>query len=414
MQKQTTMHTLYISYDGMTDPLGQSQVIPYLIGLSKNGYQITLISCEKQERFQKIGETIKNLLTQNNIHWIPVPYSSLPSVLSKQLNLYLIQQKAEQVLKNQQPKIVHCRSYMASLIALKLKKKYGIKFIFDMRGFWADERIEGKIWSLNNPIHKRMYRFFKKKEIEFLQNANYTISLTQNAKDEILSWEEFKNQPIPIEVIPCCADLDLFSKKNIQSNAIKQLKEKLNISDSDFILSYLGSIGTWYMLDEMLDFFVELCKVKPNAKFLFVTPDAENTIINKSKQKNIDTNRIIIRSANRNEVPLYISLSNFSIYFIKPVFSKKASSATKTAEIMGMKIPSIANTGIGDTDAILKESTGGILISDFTIDNYQKAIAQMDSILESDKEKIRETAIKYYSLEKGVERYLKVYKTILP
>ena len=45
---------LFISYDGMTDPLGQSQVIPYLQGLSKHGYEIFLLSCEKKQAFTRI------------------------------------------------------------------------------------------------------------------------------------------------------------------------------------------------------------------------------------------------------------------------------------------------------------------------------------------------------------------------
>jgi hypothetical protein len=44
------MNVIYISYDGMTDPLGQSQVIPYLIGLTKKGHNISIISCEKTTR----------------------------------------------------------------------------------------------------------------------------------------------------------------------------------------------------------------------------------------------------------------------------------------------------------------------------------------------------------------------------
>lgn len=48
-------NVLYLSYDGMTDQLGQSQVIPYLQGLSKEGYSFTLISFEKPERFEKVG-----------------------------------------------------------------------------------------------------------------------------------------------------------------------------------------------------------------------------------------------------------------------------------------------------------------------------------------------------------------------
>ncbi len=46
-----TKQILYVSYDGMTDPLGQSQVLPYIEGLSKYGYQYTLISCEKKRIF---------------------------------------------------------------------------------------------------------------------------------------------------------------------------------------------------------------------------------------------------------------------------------------------------------------------------------------------------------------------------
>ena len=38
---------IYISYDGMSDQLGQSQVLPYIEGLSKFGHTFELISFEK-------------------------------------------------------------------------------------------------------------------------------------------------------------------------------------------------------------------------------------------------------------------------------------------------------------------------------------------------------------------------------
>ena len=51
------VHTLFISFDGLTDPLGQSQILPYLIGISRD-YAITIISCEKKERYLKDSESI--------------------------------------------------------------------------------------------------------------------------------------------------------------------------------------------------------------------------------------------------------------------------------------------------------------------------------------------------------------------
>ena len=55
------MNVLFISYDGMTDPLGQSQVIPYLQGLSKAGYDIFLLSCEKKQVFDQNKAAIEKL-----------------------------------------------------------------------------------------------------------------------------------------------------------------------------------------------------------------------------------------------------------------------------------------------------------------------------------------------------------------
>jgi glycosyltransferase involved in cell wall biosynthesis len=404
------MKALYISYDGMTDPLGQSQVIPYLKGLSAKGYKISIISCEKRDRFEKQKKAIKKTLYANNIDWHPVPYSKLPSVFSKQLNLSLINTKAERLCKNEKPDVIHCRSYMAALIGMKLKQKYGVKFIFDMRGFWADERIDGGIWNLNNILHKRIYHFFKRKEYEFLLHADKTICLTNAAKDEIHSWPALHKKKIPIRVIPCCADLELFNLKNIHPSEKEKLKHKLHIHRGDFILSYLGSIGTWYMLDEMLDFFKRLLIKKPEAKFLFITPDDKSIILQKAKEKHIAKEKIIIHSASRNEVPLYISLSDISVYFIKPLYSKKASSPTKLGEIMGLGVPVITNKGIGDSDRMVSGS--GALINEFSDKEYDLVISQLDVLLNLDKSKIIAASEKHFSLEKGIELYAEAYKKL--
>jgi glycosyltransferase involved in cell wall biosynthesis len=406
------MKVLYLSYDGMTDPLGQSQVIPYLQGLSARGHEITLISCEKKDRFTAHSGMIRKLLASSNISWYPVPYSTLPSVISKRLNLSAMSKVAAKICREQKLAVVHCRSYMAALIGLKLKRRYGLKFIFDMRGFWADERIDGNIWSLNNPLHKRIYSYFKRKEIEFLLHADHTISLTENAKDEILSWSALNGKQVPITVIPCCADLDLFSPRNIDPAKQHALRSKLGIRENELVISYLGSIGTWYMLGEMLDFFKCLSAKRTKAKFLFITPDDKSLILREADQKGISADRIIVVSAQRTEVPAYLSLSELSLYFIKPLYSKKASSPTKTAEIMGLGIPIITNSGIGDSDLILEKANAGALINAFTKEEYERVIEQIDVLLKTDKTKTGQAAEKYFSLQKGVEKYAAVYEKL--
>jgi len=407
------MRILYVSYDGMTDPLGQSQVIPYLTGLSKAGHQITILSCEKKQQYIKQNSNIKKLLQSNNIKWEPIPYSSYPPIISTIWDVHKLKKKAIHLNSKTSFDIVHCRSYISSLVGLYLKKKFNLKFIFDMRGFWADERLDGNIWNTKNPIYRSVYQYFKNKEIEFLTHADYVISLTVNAKNEILSWDNIPNQPIDIEVIPCCVDINLFSKGNINPDKLNELKEKLKITGDDFILTYLGSIGTWYMLDEMLQFFKRLLIKKPTAKFLFITTEPEELIIKSAKKNEIPLDRFIIQKAVREEVPTLLSLSKLSIFFIKPVFSKKASSPTKLGEVLSMGIPVICNSNIGDVDSIIEQSDCGIIINHFNDEEYDRAIKNIDHLLTIDKGKIIETAKNCFSLQKGVDLYDRVYQQVM-
>ncbi len=404
---------LYISYDGMTDNLGQSQVIPYLKGLTEKGYHFTILSFEKAENYKKNKQNIAKILADANIYWHPLNYTYTPPVVSTIKDIRTLLKIAEVLHKERTFSIVHCRSYISAFAGLALQRKYGVKFIFDMRGFWPDERVEGNIWNKNNLVFNLVYNYFKRQENKYFNNSDYTISLTETGKTEIQSWLNIKNNPIPIEVIPCCADFNHFKRSDTQYFETANLKKKFNLNTDDFVLSYLGSVGTWYMLDEMLDFFKVLLARKPNAKFLFITGEPESIILSAAEEKNISAEHFIIESSPRELVPVYIALSTVSIFFIKPVFSKKASSPTKMAEILGMGIPIICNDNVGDVGQIINETGVGIAISNFNSESYLNAINKIDSLLKIDPSQISQSAISRFSLNGGVEKYDSVYKKVL-
>ena len=87
----------------------------------------------------------------------------------------------------------------------------------------------------------------------------------------------------------------------------------------------------------------------------------------------------LLQPANGHEVPLFISLSNWSIFLIKDVYSKKASSPTKQGEIMAMGIPLICND-IGDTGPIMVNSKAGVLLKALSNEGYQEAVDQMFAV----------------------------------
>jgi glycosyltransferase involved in cell wall biosynthesis len=426
---------LYLSYDGLTDPLGQSQILPYLTGLSTKGYNITVISAEKAENFTKRCEQIAHLAGTNRIRWQPIVYTKKPPVLSTLWDLGKMYRLALRLHQRHRFSIVHCRSYLTALLGLRLKERHGLKFIFDMRGFWADERVEGGLWNLSNPLFKRIFTFFKRKEEDFLRHADYTISLTHEGKQIIQQRPGLAN--IPIQVIPCCADTALFKiPKKQKVKVLGRVGQHLDdrggqgsaLTDDELLdphtlpaasahppytLSYLGSVGTWYLLDEMLRFFRRLLLHRPDAQFLFITPDNPRTIYEKAVRLGIPPGKIDVRPAERKEVPILLAQSQFSLFFIKPCFSKKASSPTKMGEVLAVGLPVICNAGVGDTDYLVEKYGVGTAVDAFTDAAFDEAIARMESLSQLPPEHFRQAALDYFDLQKGVALYHSVYQKLV-
>lgn len=404
-------HAVFLSYDGMTDPLGQSQVIPYLSGLSARGYRISLISFEKPAMAHR-REFIQNLLDRHKIEWHPQIYTKSPPIFSTIYDLVRMRLVASKVFRETPFQIVHARSYVPALVALSLKKKFGIKFVFDMRGFWPDERVDGGLWNLKSPIYNLIYRFFKKKEIDLLRASDFIITLTESAKSQIHAWR-LEPKPLPIQVIPCCVDLEVFSHAKVSKKAKDEWKQKLKIREGDFILTYLGSIGTWYRLEEMLKLFQALIKRYSNAKFLFVSRVSPDLIYQTAANVGIERDRLLVISANREDVPTLLSLSTASVFFYGVELSRAGFSPTKAAELLSLGIPIICNSGVGDCDDLVKNESVGVLVADFTMAAYEDAVQRLDAVLKMPKENMIKAAEKRFNLATGIENYEKVYRQLL-
>ena len=396
---------LFISYDGLTDPLGQSQILPYLIGLANKGYEIQIISAEKEERFQaheiEIREKIKNV----NIHWAYTHYTNRPPLLSTFLLVNRIKMLAHNFYSINHFDIVHSRSLIPAMIGLSLKRKYKSKLIFDIRGFWVDERVEGGLWNLRNPIFRLLYNFFKKKEKQLFLSADGIVSLTNNAKNFIQNHYKTEAQ---FAVIPCSVDVNHFDFSSISIDSKKQLRASLGIEESDFVLIYIGSLGTRYLLNEMIRFFKVLKNQRENAKMLFVSNSPKELILKEAEIEKVDIEDVIITSSNYQEIPKFINIADAGIFFIYTGFTGKAVSPTKQSELLAMGVPIVANKGVGDIETILQDQGLGVVLADFE-DNSMAAAAKQLLQTDYNRENIRTKAKELFALDKAVETYSQLY-----
>ena len=98
--KERKKKVCYLSFDGMTDPLGQSQVIPYLIKLSEKGFDFHLISVEKPNILDKKKDTIESILSEYGIEWTTVLYSNKIPFVSTAQTLKKVFKIASNILNN--------------------------------------------------------------------------------------------------------------------------------------------------------------------------------------------------------------------------------------------------------------------------------------------------------------------------
>ncbi len=390
---------LYISYDGMLEPLGQSQVLAYLKHLAVDRC-IHIISFEKPEDWANVTE--RDRITQDiaatSIVWHPLRYHKQPSAVATAWDIVCGITLGLWLVLRHRLCIVHARSYVPSVMALALKRLTGVKYIFDMRGFWADERVDGGLWSRSG----QMFRVAKGFERHFLLAADYVVSLTHAGVDEMQRFDYLQGRMPAISVIPTCADLTRFKPLSRASIC------------SEFVLGYVGAVGLYYLFDEVVACFAQLLSIQSNARLLIVNRGQHAYILERLAAGGVPDSSVELTSATHAEVPQQMSRMDAGIFFIKPVFSKQASAPTKLAEFLGCGIPCLGNAGVGDMAEVLEGEQVGVAIRSFDAVSRSVALQQLLQLVANSDTSARcvTAAQKYFSLDEGVRSYDKIYRVL--
>ena len=398
------MKIIYITHDGLTDHIGQSQILPYILDTSLE-HDFWVISVEKDLNNVK---ALREIFSHNkNIHWTPIRYPSLSifGFLIESIKMIYISVK---IVIHNKIDIIHCRCYpgiFIGVVAKMLTFFVGSRLLFDIRDFWLDSRIDTR-------KNKFIYRFLKLFEKPIYRISDGYVTLTENAKKHIQKkYGISENGKKSITVIPCCADFEHFDPNRINDSDKSDLRNKLNLNNNEFVLGYLGSLGPDYLLNEMLDVFFNIKSLRNNSVFLMVTNTVEHARkkIQEDSRFNNDDFRII--SCDRAMVPVYISLFNLSLVFIRPAFSKSGCSPTKVAELLSMNVPILANKGVGDLDSLLSMPKNSSTVLSLPIDGNE--IKSFIEFIDKNSEKafIRNNS-KDLTLQNGARLYLSAYNSL--
>jgi glycosyltransferase involved in cell wall biosynthesis len=284
-----------------------------------------------------------------------------------------------------------------------------VRFIFDMRGFWIDERFERGIWPRGHPAYSAIAAWLRKRERDLFTSSDAVVSLTEAAREELTrrgdaSWAE------KTSVIPCCVDLAHFDPRGGEARA--RGKALLGLDDDAPVLLYLGSVGGAYPLSPVLRFFKAWTGGRRDARLLFVTRDPSASILGHPDASALH-DQLIFRAAERAEVPALVAAADAGVSFILPSFCAVASSPTKVGEMLAMGLPVAANDRIGDIGLIMSEPAAGVLLPDFSDAAIEAAAISLRPFT-SPTQAARRVAESWFALEQGVETYDRLYRALLP
>jgi glycosyltransferase involved in cell wall biosynthesis len=378
---------VYVSYDGALDPLGSSQIVPYLEGLSRSGYGFRLISFEKPDRLRGgRRRDMEERLRESGIEWAPLTYHRSPRVPATLWDV-LCGARAIRNAGRAGPDLMHVRGEVPAIMARVARLRSPL--LLDMRGFWSDERVDAGSWRAGSTLD----RLIRDQERRNRSVADHIVVLTR-AAERILAERGVRT---PCTVIPTCVDTARF---------IPRVSPELPMYD----LVYFGSLGGWYMTAEMIE-FVRIARIEsPKFRALFLV----NTVA-APMAREIEAAGADVRTADPRDMPGWLGRCRASMFFIQPTFSKLASCPTKLAESLAMGLPVIALSGVGDVDSFLTHDRVGVALASTTPETLRAGWRQLTALMVDPETpaRCRRLAESSLSLEVGVARYRIVYDQLL-
>lgn len=389
---------LYLSYTGLLEPLGRSQILAYLSRLSDE-YQFTIVSFEKANDFADSSK-VKALLEEcasYDIDWQPKIYHHKPRLLATLWDLSVLLNATWKYSHSERAELVHCRSYIPAIAALLVGKLTKVPFIFDMRALWLDETIDAGRLDRDSILHRILVWL----ETKLLKDAAHVVSLTQAAV-EYLQEKQPHLRSQDFSVITTCVDLNRFATSNIEKSVKK-----------------LGTMGTvisgWYHLDWLFLTLQTQMKKDNSLMFKIVTRDSEQVLREMASQYGIESSKLEIISSSPDDISNNIANMKAGLLYFTAGISKLGSAPTRMGEFLACGIPVIGNRGVGDMADLIERYDVGVVIEDGSQESIDRALGNLD-ILYQDKSlatRCRSVAEAYFSADSGAEKYRKIYHQLV-
>ena len=388
---------LYFSYDGLLDPLGQSQVIPYLSLVVSAGNLLTVISYEKEQHSKEKIESLEKQLTQMGIRWKRLKFRSgkMWAIPRFFMGIGFIRRLCRQ----NHPHFIHLRGFVPVLIyKLSFIKR---PYLYDFRGFALGEWVDiGKV-AVGSPFHYILNLV----DQSAVKNASGLVVLEKSAKR--LLGEIYSVPDVPFKVIRTCTNVNRY-----------KVREKLSAHGNDRSLRFvfLGGARSPYRADLALLLINGMLKNGLDCYLDFINIGDHLEIKKAIDFSGLSSDRVRVFGCDQGEIPDALTSYDCGIIMIETSQWRKVCSPTKLGEYLAAGLPVISLEGIDITDELSQRTCCVVNLSQSELEtgfNQEKVNQILDLIRrKSVTHECQLLAREEFCMEKAGALYVELYAEI--
>jgi glycosyltransferase involved in cell wall biosynthesis len=399
-----SLRVLYICYFGLREPLVQTQVLPYLRTLTASGVEMYLLTFESGPLSNGNAaetEQWQQRLRAEGIHWFATRYRSRPTMVAKPLDLLIGTWRAITIARSHGISILHGRSDLATAMGWLARPATGSALLFDVRGLLADEYADAGHWRRGGLLH-RLTSWCEK---QLFRRADGLVLLTQRAREEL-----FAGELRPIEVIPCCVDLDRFRNAYLERDRVRT---HLGAGERTVIV-YSGTVGGANSERDLVEILSAARAMDPGVYALVLTPSRPEGIRAALTLAGFGPADQCVTYVPPEAVPAWLAASDVGLSLAGAGPSRMAMSPAKFTEYLASGLPVIASPGVGDIDGQIASERVGVLLRTVDAGGGREAYGRLREIRKDPTLRLRCLAVaeKHYDVRVGAQRYRRIYEQL--
>lgn len=364
----------YLTMDPVGEGVGTSQVARYVVALARRGVAVELHSFERAP----VPPWLTELLARAGVQWHVHPFGALGS-----LGALGRLARATRVVQGRH--LVHGRSDLAAAAA-SLRRG---PFIWDMRAFFADQRIALGTLRPGSPEERALRGI----ERRLARRAAGIVTLT-HAAVEVLADRHGRDVAARCHVIPTCTDLDAFRPSPFPDGPVRYL--------------LAGTLNAYYDVPAMVD-LVRRASHRRATELHVLTPGP-------TAWDDLLAGADLRAEAAAPEMPARMAAAHvgLSVCRFDAGVSLTAALPTKLGEFLASGRPVVVNPGLGDMDAVLAAHRCGVVLRSGASADLDRALDELDALLADPDtpDRCRAAAVATFDLDDAVTRLAALYESL--